>query len=70
MAAMWLLQLSMKNPSTALFNPNIALRAELSCKRQKEGAISTNIKGLSYFLERYATDDAMAETNTEKRRVS
>lgn len=61
-ADMWLLHFFMKKQAAAALKLRIALLPR-SCRRRKEGALTTYWEVVNYLLDTYATDDVVAKTH-------
>lgn len=52
------------------FNSRIALRSKTSRSRQKKGTLKAYCEVVHYLLERYSTDDVIAEIDAESMRFT
>lgn len=62
---MWLFDFFLKKQTAAALNSRIALTFKSSCKRQKEGTITTYCEIVNYLLETYAIVNVNSETDGE-----
>lgn len=63
-AAMWVLFFFMMKPVAAALNAIVSLPSK-SCRRQKEGNLTSYCEVVNNLLETYATDDVIVETEAE-----